>query len=576
MRGRKNQHSQEGKRAHGVALAVLVGTLVSALGLGCARRAPEGARVETTVYVARRIRTLDEGKPEAEALAVRRGRVVAVGTKAEVLKSAGEGARVVDYGSAVLVPGLVDAHAHLAGLGRSLTVARLEGARSVDEVVQRLTEAPSTSFQGDWLMGKGWDQNGWPGKSFPGRTELDARFPKTPVYLTRVDHHAAWVNGEALRRAGITRDTPDPAGGRILRDAKGEPTGVLVDNAMDVVAKVVSPPTDEQLEARLGAALERCAQVGLTGVHDAGMDLRTFRLLQRWDMAGRLPVRVYAMADGQGEDRHTYLELGTYGGRLLELKSVKFLLDGALGSRGAALHEAYSDAPGETGLLLMEPEELEARALAFMRRGFQVCIHAIGDRANTLVVDTLIRAGAATGTKGLRHRVEHAQILRPEDIEKLGEAGLVASVQPTHATSDMGWAEARLGAERLKGSYAWRSLKEAGAVLALGSDFPIENPDVLAGLYAARTRQDAEGKPEGGWLPRERLTGQEALEGFTVGPAWASFAEERRGRLAEGMDADFTVLSVDPVSDEAKALVDAKVVATVVAGQEVHRLPEQP
>ena len=548
-----------------------MGTLLLALGDGCARRAPEGARVETTVYVARRIRTLDEKKPEAQALAVRRGRLVAVGTRAEVLKAAGEGARIVDYGDAVVVPGLVDAHAHIAGLGRSLTVARLEGARSVDEVVRRLAEAPSTSFQGDWLIGKGWDQNGWPGQEFPGRAELDARFPRTPVYLERVDHHAAWVNGEALKRAGISRETPDPAGGRILRDAKGEPTGVLVDNAMDLVAKVVSPPTDEQLEARLSAALERCAQVGLTGVHDAGMDLRTFRKLQAWDMAGRLPVRVYAMADGQGEERHTYLELGTYAGRLLEMKSVKFLLDGALGSRGAALHTSYSDAPGETGLLLMEPEELARRTWAFMERGFQVCVHAIGDRANTLVVDTLIRASAATGTKPLRHRVEHAQILRPEDIQKLGEAGLVASVQPTHATSDMGWAEARLGAERLKGAYAWKSLKEAGAVLALGSDFPIENPDVLAGLYAARTRQDAAGKPEGGWQPRERLSGQEALEGFTVGPAWASFAEGRRGRLVEGMDADFTVLTVDPVSDEAKALVDAKVVATVVDGREVHR-----
>ena len=569
MRG-QSQHIH-GTRARGAALAVLLGTLVLTLGEGCARRAPEGARVETTVYVARRIRTLDEGKPEARALAVRRGRVLAVGTKAEVLAAAGEGARVVDFGNAVVVPGLVDAHAHLAGLGRSLTVARLEGARSIDEVVQRLADAPSTSFQGDWLIGKGWDQNGWPGKGFPGRAELDARFPKTPVYLTRVDHHAAWVNGEALRRAGITHETPDPAGGRILRDAKGEPTGVLVDNAMDLVAGVVSPPTDEQLEARLSAALERCAQVGLTGVHDAGMDLRTFRLLQTWDMAGRLPVRVYAMADGQGEARHTYLELGTYGGRMLEMKSVKFLLDGALGSRGAALHAPYSDAAEETGLLLMEPEELEARTRAFMERGFQVCIHAIGDRANTLVVDTLARAAEETGTKALRHRVEHAQILRPEDIQKLGAAGLVASVQPTHATSDMGWAEARLGAERLKGAYAWRSLKEAGAVLALGSDFPIENPDVLAGLYAARTRQDAEGKPEGGWLPRERLTGQEALEGFTVGPAWASFAEERRGKLVEGMDADFTVLSVDPVSDEPSALVNATVVATVVDGREVHR-----
>ncbi|WP_375770399.1 amidohydrolase [Archangium gephyra] len=570
MRGR-SAHQNPRTRARGAALVALVGSLLLALAEGCARRAPEGARVETTVYVARRIRTLDEKQPEARALAVRRGRLVAVGTKAEVLKAAGEGARVIDYGDAVVVPGLVDAHAHIGGLGLSLTVARLEGARSVDEVVRRLAEAPATSFQGDWLVGKGWDQNGWPGQAFPGRGELDARFPRTPVYLTRVDHHAAWVNGEALKRAGITRETPDPAGGRILRDAKGEPTGVLVDNAMDLVAKVVPPPTDEQLEARLSAALERCAQVGLTGVHDAGMDLRTFRKLQTWDMAGRLPVRVYAMADGQGEDRHTYLELGTYAGRMLEMKSVKFLLDGALGSRGAAMHASYSDAAGETGLLLMELEELSRRAWAFMERGFQVCVHAIGDRANTLVVDTLIRASAATGTKPLRHRVEHAQILRPEDIRKLGEAGLVASVQPTHATSDMGWAEARLGAERLKGAYAWKSLKEAGAVLALGSDFPIENPDVLAGLYAARTRQDAAGKPEGGWQPQERLTGQEALEGFTVGPAWASFAEARRGRLVEGMDADFTVLSVDPVSDEAKALVDATVVATVVDGREVHR-----
>ncbi len=538
---------------------------------GCVVRVPEGARVETTVYVARHIRTLDAAKPRAEALAVRRGQVVAVGTRDEVLAAAGPGARVVDYGDAVMVPGLVDAHAHLGGLGLSLSVVRLEGAGSVAEGVERLAKAPAASFQGEWLLGKGWDQNGWPGKAFPGRAELDARFPSTPVYLVRVDHHAAWVNGEALRRAGVTRETPDPAGGKIVRDARGEPTGVLVDNAMELVTRVLSPPTDAQLEARLGAALERCAAVGLTGVHDAGMDLRTFRLLQTWDMAGRLPLRVYAMADGQGADRETYLEQGPFGGRRLELKAVKLLADGALGSRGAALHEDYSDAPGERGLLLMEPEELERRARAFMARGFQVAIHAIGDRANTLVVDVLLRVGEETGTRALRHRVEHAQILRPEDIQRLGAGGLVASVQPTHATSDMGWAEARLGAERLKGAYAWRSLARAGARLALGSDFPIENPDVLAGLYAARTRQDAKGWPEGGWYPEERLTGEEALEGFTVGPAWASFAEGRRGRLVAGMDADFVALSVDAVAGEARELVDAEVRLTVVAGTEVFR-----
>jgi predicted amidohydrolase YtcJ len=529
--------------------------------------------VETTVYMAERVWTLDPERPLARALAVRDGKLLAVGTRDEVKAAAGPDAREVELGPATVVPGLVDAHAHIHGLGRSLTTARLEKAPSVDEVVRRLTQAPASSFQGDWLLGKGWDQNEWPGAAFPGRAELDARFPTTPVFLTRVDHHAAWVNGEALRRAGISRDTPDPEGGRILKDARGEPTGVLVDNAMDVVAAAIPPPTRDQLETRLRAALERCAQVGLTGVHDAGMDLDAFRLLQEWDAAGTLPVRVYAMAAGQGDERHAYLAQGPWQGRMLAMRSVKFLADGALGSRGAALHEDYCDEAGQRGLLLMSPEELEARARAFMQKGFQVCIHAIGDRANTLVVDVLLRASAETGTQALRHRVEHAQILRPEDIRRLGAAGLVASVQPTHATSDMTWAEARLGPERLKGAYAWRSLRDAGAHLALGSDFPIENPDVLAGLYAAVTRQDAAGRPEGGWRPEERLTPREALEGFTVGPAWASFEEARRGRLVPGLDADFVALSADPLEGPPRALADAQVVATVVAGAEVYRAP---
>jgi predicted amidohydrolase YtcJ len=527
--------------------------------------------VKTTLYVAKRVRTLDAARPLAQALAVRGDRILAVGSREEVLAAAGPEARVVDLGSATVVPGLVDAHAHISGLGFSLTTARLEGSASIEEVVHRLANAPRTSFQGDWLLGKGWDQNAWPGKAFPGRAELDARFPSTPVCLMRVDHHAYWVNGEALRRARITRDTPDPAGGLIVRDSAGEPTGVLVDNAMDLVAAVMPEPTEAQLEARLRAALERCAQVGLTGVHDAGMDRASFLKLREWEGAGKLPLRVYAMAAGQGEERHAYLEQGPYEGRMLVMKSVKLLADGALGSRGAALHEPYSDDPGQRGLLLLSPEELESRARAFMKRGFQVCIHAIGDRANTLVVDVLLKCAEETGTQGLRHRVEHAQILRPQDIRRLGAAGLVASVQPTHATSDMGWAEARLGRKRLEGAYAWRSLKDAGAHLALGSDFPIENPDVLAGLYAARTRQDAAGRPEGGWFPQERLTAEEALEGFTVGPAWASFAEARRGRLVPGMDADFVALSEDPVDAAPAALVDARVVATVVAGAEAFR-----
>ncbi|WP_309896285.1 amidohydrolase [Archangium sp.] len=557
--------------------SLLGAVLLVASVAGCARHGPEARQAPspstTTVYVARRVRTLDSERPIAEALSVRAGKVLAVGGRDEVVASAGEGARVVELGDATVVPGLADAHGHLAGLGQSLAAVNLEGTGSRDEVISRVVAAPATAWQGDWLIGRGWDQNDWPEKAFPGRAELDAKLPKTPVVLERVDGHAVWVNGEALRRAKITRDTPDPAGGRILKGPDGEPTGVLVDNAMELVGAVLPPATEAQREAALAAALARCAEVGLTEVHDAGTDLRTFRLLQRWDKEGKLPVRVYAMADGQGPDRETYLREGPYQGKMLTLRSVKLSLDGALGSRGAALHAPYSDEPSHRGLLLLTPEEYEARVRAFMARGFQVATHAIGDRANTLVLDTLVRSAEATGTREGRHRVEHAQVMRLEDITKLGANGFIASMQPTHATSDMPWAETRVGAERIKGAYAWRKLKESGAPLAFGSDFPVERPDVLLGLYAARTRQDAEGKPASGWYPDQRLSGEEALEGFTVGAAYAAFAEKERGRLKPGMDADFVAFSVDPVEAPVAQLLKAQVKLTVVAGTEAYRAP---
>ncbi|HZI15799.1 MAG TPA: amidohydrolase [Myxococcus sp.] len=545
---------------------------------GCARRGPEpetGAKPSgpATVYVARKVRTLDAAKPEATALAVKDGKVLATGTRDEVLAAAGADARVVELGDATVVPGLTDAHGHLAGLGSGLVSVNLEGASTKAETLERVAAAPKTAYQGEWLLGRGWDQNDWPEKAFPSRQDLDAHFPKTPVWLERVDGHALWVNSEALKRAGITRDTKDPAGGRILRGPDGEPTGILVDNAMDLVGAVLPPATDAQHEARMTAALARAAQAGLTGVHDAGMDPRTFRLFQRWDREGKLPLRVYAMADGMSQAREAYLNDGPYQGDMLTLRAVKLMVDGALGSRGAALHEDYSDEPGHKGLLVLSPEEYESRVRAFMAKGFQVCTHAIGDRGNTLVLDALIRATEATGGKDGRHRVEHAQVMRLEDIDRLGKHGFIASVQPTHATSDMPWAEARVGPQRIRGAYAWQRLKASGAVLALGSDFPVERPDVLGGLYAARTRQDVSGHPPSGWYPDQRLSGQEALEGFTVGAAYASFAEGRRGRLQPGMDADFVALSVDLVDAAPAQLPAGRVLLTVVAGAEVYRAP---
>jgi predicted amidohydrolase YtcJ len=523
------------------------------------------------IYSAQRVRTLDPDKPTAEAIAVQRDKIVAVGSSSE-LRSKYSRAQVVSLPEATIVPGLVDAHAHLLGLGSSLSVVSFVGTQSLEGVLERAKNPPPSSYQGEWLIGRGWDQNGWPPgrRDFPGRQALDAIYPSTPTYFTRVDGHAAWVNSEALRRTGITASTPDPPGGRILRDSQGEPTGILVDHAMQLVSAKVPPLTDEQRQARLRAAVQHCVELGLTSMHDAGTELATFKLLQQWDSTGALPLRIYAMADGSA--RHAvYPDPGSVRGRLLTLRAVKFYMDGALGSRGAALHAPYSDEPTQKGLLLTEPAEMERRAKSFMERGYQVAVHAIGDRANTLTLDVLARAASQVKANSGRHRVEHAQILRREDIPRFAQLGIIASMQPTHATSDMPWAERRVGRERMGGAYAWKSVLDAGGRLAFGSDFPVENANPLLGLYAARTRQDADGNPSGGWWPQERLDGEQALRGFTTGAAYASFSEDVRGMLRPGMDADLVALTVDPVEAPPRDLLTGKALLTVVSGQVVYR-----
>lgn len=531
----------------------------------CVKRTPEGQSPDIVV-IARRVHTNDPKLPFATALVVRGDRIGYVGDEAGARAFAGSDAVVDRFPDATIVPGLADAHGHLASLGRAVSILSLDGMTGPADVTARIASAPPAAFQGDWLLGRGWDQNDWAEKAFPTRALLDAAKPSTPVFFTRVDGHAAWVNGAALQLAGITRATRDPAGGRILRDAQGEPTGVLIDNAIDLVTAKLPEPSQAERERRLKNALELCAKLGLTVVHDAGMDQLTFQLLQRWDLGGLLPIRVYAMADGQSPGWEEFVGRGVFKGGNLELRAVKLLADGALGSRGAALHAPYADEPTSHGLLLLTPEELTARAKAFDERGFQVAVHAIGDRANTLVIDAL-----SALDRQHRHRVEHAQVLRADDVQRMAQAGLVASMQPTHATSDMPWAEARLGKDRLPLAYAWRAMLDAKVPLAFGSDFPVEHPNPLWGLYAARTRQDQQAQPEGGWTPGQKLTGAEALSAFTEGAAFASFAEARRGRLSPGFDADFVVLPTDPVDGEPKSLLDAKVVMTVVRGVDVYR-----
>lgn len=531
------------------------------------------AQQRTTLIHNAVIHTLDGELPRAQALAFRDGVILAVGSDEDLVARFPEADRI-DAGGAVIVPGLIDAHAHLMGLGLSLLQANLVTARTLDEVLARLRAFEADLPAGAWLLGHGWDQNEWPVREFPTAADLDRYFPDRPVYLRRVDGHAAWVNSAAMRAAGGLEHREDPPGGRILRDADGAPTGVLIDAAMGLLRRVIPEPSLEERRLALELALKETARYGLTGVHDAGVGLSDIHLFQEAIREGRFPLRLYAMIAGDGPALDHFCEHGPldgYGGRLT-VRSVKLFTDGALGSRGAALLEAYADEPGNYGLLLHEPEAYANAVERAMRCGFQVNSHAIGDRAARLVLDTYQRAMAAVPDHVGRHRMEHAQVIAPEDFPRFAELDVIASIQPIHATSDMGWAEDRLGPERVQGAYAWRTLLDHGARLALGSDFPVEPVNPLLGFYAAVTRQDAGGQPPGGWYSHQRLTREEALRGFTLDAAFAAFMEDQLGSLRPGKRADFVLLDQDIMSVPAQKLLETRVLATYLDGEAVFTL----
>jgi predicted amidohydrolase YtcJ len=510
--------------------------------------------------------TMDPLQPRAEALAVRGGRIVAVGAAAEVQPLVGSATKRLELHGRAVTPGLVDGHCHLYGLGAAGEMLSLRGIKSAEEVAKRVAEAQAKRKPGEWIRGRGWDQNLWTPKDFPTKAVLDRVAPDHPVVLRRIDGHSTWVNTEALRRAGISRDTKDPMGGRILRDSKGEPTGVLVDNAEELVAKKIPPDSGEARERMILAAADKAVGAGLTGVHEMGIDDETIAVYRKLAAEGRLKLRVYAFLTGEGQIASLSRrkpDVDEQGTAAFTLRAVKLYADGSLGSRSAALLAPYADEPGNSGLLLTTPEALAEAVLAASASGFQLGIHAIGDRANRMVLD----AYAKVAGKDQRHRIEHAQIVAPEDIGRFAALGVVAAMQPTHATSDMPWAEARLGKDRLAGAYAWKSIMAAGAHVVGGSDFPIEEVSPLLGLDAALTRQDAQGNPPGGWLPRERLTLEEALRIYTVEPAWSSFQERNHGRIARGMVADLTVFDGDLSGGR---LLSRKVDWTILGGQIVY------
>ncbi len=518
------------------------------------------------------IRTLDADKARAEAMVVGEdGRILALG-KAVRLARDYPAARQHDLGGGVVLPGLIDAHGHLLNLGLALMSVDLMGAKSKDEVIQRLHRFAATLPEGAWLTGRGWDQNLWPEAQFPTAADLDEAFPERPVWLRRVDGHAAWANSAALRAA--SRDLSGdwhPEGGRVLRDAQGRASGVFIDTAM---ALIKAPAPDAALKRRaLELAVHEAARLGLTGVHDAGVGLETLGYLREMADAGRLPIRVYAMADGDGPTLDWLCEHGVYihsGGRL-QMRAVKLYADGALGSRGAALIEDYSDESGNRGLLVTSEERLRTAVAKAVRCDIQVNTHAIGDRANRMVLDLYEEALPAEQREARRLRIEHAQIVAPADLPRFAELGVIASMQPIHATSDMPWAGLRVGRDRLYGAYAWQRLVESGARLAFGSDFPVEPVNPAFGLYAALTRQDVDGDPPGGWLADQRLDLAGALHGFTMGAAYAGFAEDELGSLSAGKRADFIVLDQDPFELDPSRLRQIEVRATWVDGRPVHR-----
>ncbi|HXH90048.1 MAG TPA: amidohydrolase [Thermoanaerobaculia bacterium] len=496
------------------------------------------------------------------------GTIVAAGP-ADAIRAAHPNARVVDVHGTTVMPGLTDAHGHLYGLGLSLDTVNVIGTTSYDEVIAKVRDRAQRASAGDWILGRGWDQNHWPGKQFPTAAPLDAAISDHPVWIRRVDGHAGIANSAAMRAAGVTAATPDPEGGRVLRDAAGNPTGVFIDGAMSLIDSKVPAPSPELRKARVLAAAQAIAENGLTEMHDAGAEQATITAIQQLIDEHKFPIRVYLMLTDEPallESWFARKPLIGYGGRLT-VRSVKMYADGALGSRGAALLAPYSDDPSNSGLLISKTEHMLEVARRARAVGYQANTHAIGDRGVRNVIDAYEQAGA---TPSDRFRIEHLQVVAPSDFSRLAPHGIIASMQPTHATSDMGWAEDRLGSERIKGAYAWRTVLNSGARLALGSDFPVEFVNPFFGIYSAVTRQDQKGNPPGGWYPDQKLTLAEAIRGFTSDAAYAAFEESSRGTIEPGKLADLTIVEGDLYAAPQSSLFATKVRYTVVGGEVVY------
>lgn len=525
-----------------------------------------------------KVYTVDGGFAVLESFAVHDGKFIAVGTDTSIA-TVYEADSVIDAKGKTILPGLMDAHCHFVGYALGLQECNLVGTKSFDEVVQRVKEFSKTNKAG-WIVGRGWDQNDWAVSAFPTRFLLDSLFPNTPVVLKRVDGHAALVNGEAMRRASIN-DSMQVDGGEIIREivsikphrghdeiTYGRATGILIDNAVDLVEKVIPKPDANRLKESLLAAQENCFAVGLTSVDDAGLMKWQIDAIDQLQKSGDLKMRIYAMLSDSAPNYEYYLAYGPYKTDYLDVRSFKFYADGALGSRGACLLQPYNDQPGWKGFLLNSPKHFEEKMKLLAQKNFQVCTHCIGDSANRFIMHTY---AAVLPDSLQRWRIEHAQVMTPEDIALFGRYGIIPSVQPTHATSDMYWAGKRLGADRLKNGYAYRSQLQSAGLLALGTDFPVEDINPMNTFYAAVARKDLKGFPAEGFQIENAITRREALKGMTIWAAYANFEEGEKGSIEPGKFADFVILDNDPMTCPIDQVPAIHVLSTYIAGKSVYQ-----
>lgn len=564
--------------------------LLTAALLACL--APLAGAKETTIYINARIYTASDDLPTADAMAVLDGKILAIGNRRDVMRHMHEGATQINMDGRTILPGLIDAHAHMSGLGQlDAGVIDLSGTSSYDEVIELVRARAASVPRGTWILGRGWDHESWPSKTLPTHKRLSDAVPDHPVWLSRVDGHAALANTSAMEAAGVSAETETPEGGDILRTAEGSPTGVFVDNAEGLVARAISSDTSASAEDLILLAQERCLRVGLVGVHDMGIGHDEIDAYTRLEDDGRLKLRIYGAIHGSlAED---YFEANPI--RVSDrftLRACKLYMDGAMGSRGAWLLAPYLDRPTDdegapyTGLSVTNPLEIDRVSKHAVKHGYQVCTHAIGDAANRRTLDAYEYAHATAipstqpdtdpkhpgilHERGTRFRVEHAQLLHPNDIPRFEALGVLPSMQSTHCTSDMRWVEERVGEDRARGAYAWRSLIDSGVPIPGGSDFPVESENPLYGFYSAITRQNHHGEPGGGWLPGQRMTRTEALKSMTIWAAYASFEEDWRGSLEAGKAADFVVLDHDIMTCKPGEILITEVVQTVIGGETVY------